>query len=33
VAPAIAAISHEENFAGHARTAEVRLERAAQLTA
>jgi sulfopropanediol 3-dehydrogenase len=32
VAPAIAAISHEEHFEGHARTAEVRLERVAQLT-
>ncbi len=31
VAPAVAAISHEEHFAGHAMTAEVRLERVAQL--
>ena len=28
VAPAVAAISHAEHLAGHARTAEVRLERA-----
>ncbi len=33
VAPAIPAISHEENFEGHALTAEVRLERVAQLHA
>ncbi len=33
VAPAIAAISHEEHFEGHALTAEVRLERLAQLPA
>lgn len=33
VAPAVAAISHEEHFAGHALTAEVRLERLAQLQA
>jgi sulfopropanediol 3-dehydrogenase len=32
VAPAIAAISHEEHFEGHALTAEVRLERVAQLS-
>jgi sulfopropanediol 3-dehydrogenase len=31
VAPAVAAISHEEHFEGHALTAEVRLERLAQL--
>ena len=31
VAPAVAAISHEEHFEGHAMTAEVRLERLAQL--
>ncbi len=31
VAPAVAAISHEEHFKGHAMTAEVRLERLAQL--
>jgi len=31
VAPAVAAISHEEHFEGHALTAEVRLERVAQL--
>jgi sulfopropanediol 3-dehydrogenase len=31
VAPAVVAISHEEHFAGHAMTAEVRLERVAQL--
>ena len=30
VAPAVAAISHEEHFEGHAMTAEVRLERAAR---
>jgi sulfopropanediol 3-dehydrogenase len=30
VAPAVAAISHAEHFEGHALTAEVRLERAAQ---
>ena len=30
VAPAVAAISHEEHFEGHAMTAEVRLERVAQ---
>ena len=33
VAPAVAAISHEEHFEGHALTAEVRLERLAQLQA
>ena len=33
VAPAVAAISHEEHFEGHAMTAEVRLERVAQLQA
>ncbi len=33
VAPAVAAISHEEHFAGHAMTAEVRLERVTQLQA
>jgi len=33
VAPAVAAISHEEHFEGHALTAEVRLERIAQLQA
>jgi sulfopropanediol 3-dehydrogenase len=33
VAPAVAAISHEEHFAGHAYTAEVRLERVAKLSA
>jgi sulfopropanediol 3-dehydrogenase len=33
VAPAVAAISHEEHFAGHALSAEVRLERVAQLPA
>jgi sulfopropanediol 3-dehydrogenase len=33
VAPAVAAISHEEHFEGHAMTAEVRLERLAQLQA
>ena len=33
VAPSIAAICHEERLEGHARTAEVRLERAGQLTA
>jgi sulfopropanediol 3-dehydrogenase len=32
VAPAVAAISHAEHFEGHARTAEVRLERIAQTT-
>jgi sulfopropanediol 3-dehydrogenase len=31
VAPAVAAISHEEHFEGHALTAEVRLERVAKL--
>ncbi len=31
VAPAVAAISHEEHFEGHAMTAEVRLERLAEL--
>jgi sulfopropanediol 3-dehydrogenase len=31
VAPAVAAISHEEHFEGHALTAEVRLERLAEL--
>jgi sulfopropanediol 3-dehydrogenase len=31
VAPAVAAISHEEHFEGHALTAEVRLERLAQV--
>jgi sulfopropanediol 3-dehydrogenase len=31
VAPAVAAISHEEHFEGHALTAEVRLQRLAQL--
>lgn len=30
VAPAVAAISHEEHFSGHALTAEIRLERLAQ---
>ena len=30
VAPAVAAISHEEHFEGHALTAEVRLERVAK---
>jgi sulfopropanediol 3-dehydrogenase len=33
VAPAVAAISQEEHFEGHAMTAEVRLERIAQLQA
>jgi sulfopropanediol 3-dehydrogenase len=33
VAPAVAAISHEEHFEGHALTAEVRLERLAQVQA
>ncbi len=33
VAPAVAAISHEEHLAGHAMTAEVRLERVAQMQA
>jgi sulfopropanediol 3-dehydrogenase len=33
VAPAVAAIAHEEHFEGHALTAEVRLERVAQLPA
>jgi len=33
VAPAVAAISHAEHFTGHALTAEVRLERVAQLQA
>jgi sulfopropanediol 3-dehydrogenase len=33
VAPAVAAICHEEHFEGHALTAEVRLERVAQLHA
>jgi sulfopropanediol 3-dehydrogenase len=33
VAPAVAAISHEEHFEGHAMTAEVRLERLAQVQA
>jgi sulfopropanediol 3-dehydrogenase len=33
VAPAVAAISHEEHFEGHALTAEVRLERLAKLPA
>jgi sulfopropanediol 3-dehydrogenase len=33
VAPAVAAICHEEHFEGHALTAEVRLERVAQLQA
>ena len=31
VAPAVAAIAHEEHFEGHALTAEVRLERVAKL--